>query len=169
MVAIKKLYFIFWLMLGFSSVAKAQFGNICVDSNRINPFYQCSGIFNPVCGCDGITYHNECVSYQVAGNNYTQQSGVCPNDFFYFTAWPNVVFDRFDFYMQFAPFEASQANMQIFDIFGNQVYYKLLNNVGSDFPYTETIYLNDLETGVYILIVQSRNVGKAIKIIKHSM
>lgn len=169
MVAIKNLRTILAILLFAPLFASAQFGNICVDSNRINPFYQCSSIFYPVCGCDGNTYQNECVSYQVAGNNYTTQSGVCPNDFFFFAAWPNVVFDRFEFYMQFAPFEAAQANMQLFDIFGNQVYFKLLNNVSADFAYTETIYLNDIETGVYVLVVQARNVSKAIKIIKHSM
>jgi hypothetical protein len=32
----------------------------CFDPDRVDPDRICSLIFKPVCGCNGITYSNEC-------------------------------------------------------------------------------------------------------------
>jgi hypothetical protein len=157
---------LFFALIAF--VSYGQIGTVCADSNRVNPWYQCGPNFAPVCACDGNTYRNECLSYNAAGLNYVEYSGVCRKDFFFYDFWPNIVTEKIDFYMQFAPQQTSGASIQIFNSFGNVVYLKLLNNVGSDFPYQESIALGDLKTGVYFILVQANGVYKQSKFIKHS-
>jgi hypothetical protein len=152
-----------------SFVSFAQFGNICVDSNRINPWYNCGPTFQPVCACDAKTYRNECLSYKAAGNNTILYSGVCQNDFFFYDFWPNLVHDQFNFYMQLAPQQTANATFTITDVFGNQVYNKLLNNLNGDFPYFETVYLVDIEPGVYFVTIQSQGIFKIRKFVKHNL
>ena len=106
----------------------------------------------------------------IGGVNYTSadQNGVCRNDFFFYHFYPNPVVDRMNFSMQFASQEVAPASMQIYDIYGNAVYFQLLNNIQDFQTPPQSIFFTNLGTGIYIMVIQSRGVFKISKFIKQT-
>ncbi len=47
----------------------------CIDSNLIGNADECIEIYDPVCGCNGITYDNYCIADSSGINSYV--AGEC--------------------------------------------------------------------------------------------
>ncbi len=50
---------------------------LCIDESIIDPEMVCLGIFEPVCGCDNVTYQNDCYAYYQHGVTVWTE-GACP-------------------------------------------------------------------------------------------
>ncbi len=62
--------------IGYFVHSFSQINEGCIDSSKIsnNP---CIEVYDPVCGCDAVTYSNSCKASVAGVNSYTQ--GVCSN------------------------------------------------------------------------------------------
>ncbi len=142
---------IFLFYLNFlNSVAQIP----CVEESRIQPLFSCNDRqFEPVCGCNNVTYRNQCNAYNNHGvNNF--RSGVCSGLFIDVLPNPISNASQLQIGMAFEENMFSNVDVKIIDIYGKVWDQKIINN----FNKTDiNLDISTLKTGVYILIFQSNN------------
>ncbi len=160
--AVKKLVFISLCMGLFSNLSFGQINQPCVDSTRIDPFFQCNEpSFLPVCGCNGKTYRNECVAFRNGGVNLISHDGVCYNDYFFADLYPNLVSDYINLYIQF--YDKGPTTIQIRNTYGSLLLSQnYLSLTSRQFTFDVVSY----KPGLYYLFVVSGDVYSVLKFMK---
>lgn len=142
-----KLALVFLLALCFQKTS-AQITTYCVDTQRVNPYYICGNpIYFPVCGCNGVTYRNECAAYYMGGVNYTV-NGSCGN--FDFDILENPV--NTNLTLSVYTKKTQQVIMQSWNDMGNKYYEFAFNGVEASVQQF-FVDVHDWPRGVYIIAV----------------
>lgn len=149
------------LFLLVSQVTLAQLNQPCVDEGRVDPYYQCNDpSFLPVCGCDQVTYRNECVAFRNGGVNQINHDGVCQNDYLFAVIYPTFVTDFITLYLQF--YDKGPALIQIRNSFGNIMFSQnYLSLTSRQFSFERGGY----QPGVYYCFVISGGYSQVVKFV----
>lgn len=134
----------------------------CVDSTAINIYYYCSGDYEPVCGCNGVTYRNVCAAEYWGGLLTSQnfkQNAICGDfdiDFVPDEIVPgsrDVNYNPYGTLSIYSNFVSAYALIQIYDVYG-RVWYVNQQAIGISPPaFTIQIAADNLPAGVYYLFV----------------
>lgn len=97
----------------------------CIDSSLIDPLKTCLEVYYPVCGCDSITYYNECIArYKHGVRDWT--SGSCTsfsdNSIFEYASSEIIVYPNPSsgvYYVNTT--DTDIISFSIFDVLGNKV------------------------------------------------
>ncbi|MEO0310795.1 MAG: hypothetical protein RIQ89_452 [Bacteroidota bacterium] len=155
------------LLLSFKA-SNGQFG-ACVDSTRIDAFFNCGqDLFDPVCACNGKTYRSPCDAYNRYGiNQGSWVQGTCENYFFDFNPNPvGIAVPKLYLYVNPISLPAN-VTVFIFDPFSGEKYrntYFITDNVP---PYIiDSMPVEDFKKGLYILFISVNGEEKTKKFVK---
>lgn len=158
--------YLLFAVLSFSEV-QAQcnlYPNQCVDSNQINTYFQCPPyIYNPLCGCDGITYINDCDMYNRHGVCWAQFSGPCGD--FHFDIYPTLSSQYI--YLSAQLKNGGTALVEIYDSFGHKMFTQTFQFYDSWYKLDQyQLDVSGYELGMYYLIFTSNGNGGVMKFVK---
>ena len=63
----KNFYYLFVALLIFSCSDSDDAQDTCIDESKIDELGLCIEVYEPVCGCDGVTYPNICYASTFGG------------------------------------------------------------------------------------------------------
>lgn len=135
------------ILLFITCLANAQ-TNGCVDSLKLKQRMgmYCDPYYQPVCGCDGITYRNVCNADNAGLLSFG--SGICENIAMDINPNPTIN----DIYIRILTKVETDINFYIFDHFGRLLFVR-------KFSLTKDVYypmnLSEWDLGIYIIIAET--------------
>ena len=170
----RSLIILLLILAGFT--AQGQ-GYYCKDSLNVDTYYQCgrngAEDFDPVCGCDFVTYRNACAAEHWGGlyfNSWTTEN-VCGNFAFDFrpTALSYISTDnhpaRIQLFIKNLNNVNIPVNVYVYDVYGKLWYtWTAATSLHGKFPLEPNeLPLQSLQMGIYVLIVVVNNEKQSLK------
>jgi hypothetical protein len=148
---------LFLLFILLSQNSKAQFSGACIDSTRIIAGPACYFTFDPYCGCDNVTYQNQCWLNNAGVQYYTQ--GPCDAFALSIDMNPTVEF------LYLSVVFKQPANMRLFitDLWGRFYYNAFYDNQSFS---RLTIPVSTFPAGMFLVFIESDGLVKHGKLVK---
>ena len=128
----------------------------CIDSTLIDLNVLCPGIFEPVCGCDSITYSNACEAMFYGGVvSYTDGACTSANLTQNWISFIEIQPNPFTDYLEFEITSTLNIQLSIFQANGLEI---LRKDLSIGFQHIE---LNQLTSGTYFLRVENSQTGQS--------
>lgn len=151
------------LMLLFFMAGKteAQFTTpSCIDTNMVS-FNPCFGtVYQPVCGCDNVTYRNECLAIAAGIVNFGYVDGPC--EFMDFDFSPNPVNTAGEMKLKIICKDVTDINVWIFDAFFRQRYYQVSRQFQDIELYPD---VRGFGNGLFFIVVEAGGVVKVKRLL----
>jgi len=126
--------------------------------------FQCNDpVYNPVCGCNQITYRNECTAFNVYGVR-TYTSGVCSGldmDVFPVPVGP---FSDLHINLSYPDLMTGSMDFKVIDLYGKVIEQRLFNSVNR---VNLQLSVVTWPTGVFVLLLSNGRQSVVQKISKY--
>jgi hypothetical protein len=156
-----KNFLLFVLLFATTSIIAQNPGTYqptCIDTTlanfNSNPCYGFS--YEPVCGCDNVTYRNECMAQAAGIVNYSYTQGPC--EFMDFDFYPNPVATAGQLKLKVICKGVSDINVWIFDMYFRQMYYQVSRQYADVELYPD---VRGFGNGMFFIVVEA---GGAVKV-----
>lgn len=156
----KQIILLFLLILASFLNVQSQgiYQPTCIDTTltnfNSNPCYGNS--YEPVCGCDNVTYRNSCMADAAGIINYSYTQGPC--EFMDFDFYPNPVATAGQLKVKVICKGISDINVWIFDMYFRQMYYQVSRQFADIELYPD---VRGFGNGLFFIVVEA---GGAIKV-----
>ena len=148
------LLFLFLLL-----AAKQQLRAQCIDSLAVQYGFYCDPRYEPVCGCDGFTYRNDCFARNTGLR--TWNPGIC--DYIDFDMNPNPVQTYGLVTIDVIVKNPGVIYVEVLDHYGRTFYLNSFNLIDK---YRFDIDFQNYPNGMYIIILRSDDGYRAKKIVR---